>query len=107
MGSEALTESPLWEQFRKAARERRRNPERLLTDFMRDCLRMWQDQELDEAIRRDAQQSGCSEEDAVEIVRQYRQEKREGRILDALTLTPVTAIGDVLERALIEEKKGL
>ena len=72
-----LISSPLWERFRKAARERRRDPARLLTDYMRECLETWEDQNLDEEIRRDAQASGYREEDAVELVRQYRREKSE------------------------------
>lgn len=35
-----------------------------------------EDEALDEEISRDAQKSGHTEDDAVEIVRQYRQEKR-------------------------------
>ena len=67
---------PLWDQFQKAARQRRRNPERLLTDYMRERLEIWEDQQLDEEMRRDAQRSGYQESDAVAIVRQYRREKR-------------------------------
>ncbi len=79
MAKDSPLESPLWEQFQKAARERRRNPVRLLMDYMRECLEIWEDQKLDEEIRRDVQCSGYREEDAVEIVRQYRREKRERR----------------------------
>jgi hypothetical protein len=70
-----LLESPLWDRFQKAARERHRDPVRLLTEYMRECLEVWEDQQLDEEIRRDVMPSGHSEEDAVEIVRQYRREK--------------------------------
>lgn len=79
MKKDSLSVLPLWDQFRKAARERRRDPERLLTDYMRERLEIWDDQRLDEEIRRDAQHSGCREEDAVDIVRQHRREKRERR----------------------------
>lgn len=79
MAKDSLVDSPLWEQFQKAARERRRNPVRLLMDYMRDCLEIWEDQKLDEEMRCDAQRSGYREEDAVEIVRQYRREKKEQR----------------------------
>jgi len=79
MTKDALSTLPLWEQFQKAARERGRNPVRLLTDYMRECLEIWEDQQLDKAIRRDAQRSGYREGDAVEVVRQYRREKRERR----------------------------
>jgi hypothetical protein len=50
-----------------------------LTDYMRECLERWEDQQWDEKMRRDARRSGYREEDAVEIVRQYRREKRERR----------------------------
>ncbi len=77
MRKDTLSALPLWEQFQKAARQRRRSPERLLTDYMRERLEIWEDQRLDEEIRHDAQRSGYREEDAVDIVRQYRREKRE------------------------------
>ena len=83
MAKDSLQESPLWEEFQKAARQRRRNPVRLLTEYMRECLEIWEDQKLDKEIRRDvqkfAQQSGLREEDAVEFVRQYRREKKAER----------------------------
>jgi hypothetical protein len=74
MAEPSLSELPLWNQFEKAARERRRNPVRLLTEYMRECLEVWEDQKLDEEMRSDAAASGYSEEDAVEIVRQHRLE---------------------------------
>lgn len=70
---------PLWDQFQKAARERRRNPERLLTEYMRERLEIWADQQLDTEMQRDAQRSEVREEDAVAFVRRYRQEKRTRR----------------------------
>ena len=79
MTRDSLSALPLWDQFQKAARERRRSPVRLLTEYMRERLESWEDQQLDEEIRRDAQRSGYREEDAVEIVRRYRHEKRERR----------------------------
>jgi hypothetical protein len=39
---------------------------------MRERLEIWEDQQLDEEMRRDAQRSGYQEGDAVAIVRQYR-----------------------------------
>jgi len=42
---------------------------------MRECLETWEDQRLDEEIRRDAQSAGASEAEAVEIVRRYRREE--------------------------------
>ena len=79
MKKDSLSALPLWDQFQKAARQRRRNPERLLTGYMRERLEIWEDRQLDEEIRRDAQRSGYREDDAVDLVRQHRREKRERR----------------------------
>ena len=76
MTQDSLSALPLWEQFQKAAQKRRRNPQRLLADYMRQCLENWEDQQLDEEIRCDIRRSGYHEEDAVTIVQQYRKEKR-------------------------------
>lgn len=81
MAKDTLAESsPLWEQFQAEARKRRRNPARLVTEYMRECLEIWEDEELHDAITRDVQKYACehglTEDDAVDIVRQYRQEKK-------------------------------
>ncbi len=75
MEKRILPESTLWSEFQEAARKRRRNPARLLTDYMRECLEVWEDQKLDEEIRREAQRSGYREEDSVDIVRRHRSGK--------------------------------
>jgi len=75
MAKDFLSNSSLWEEFQEAARKRRRNPARLLEDYMRRCIAVWEDQMLDEEIRRDAQRSGHAEEDAVDVVRRHRLEK--------------------------------
>ena len=72
MAKRSLPNSSLWEEFQRAARKRRRNPVRLLEDYMRQCLAVWEDQMLDEELRRDVQRSGHAEEDAVDIVRRHR-----------------------------------
>ena len=79
MDKDSFSALPLWDRFQKAARERWRSPVRLLTEYMRERLESWEDQQLDEEMRRDAQRNGYREEDAVEIVRRYRREKRERR----------------------------
>lgn len=84
MAKEALVESsPLWEQFQAEARKRRRNPARLVTEYMRECLEIWEDEKLHEEIRADVQKymrdNGLTEIDAVELVRQYRREKKAKR----------------------------
>ena len=70
-----LLDSALWERFEEAARKRRRDPIRLLKEFMRERLEVWEDQKLDRRIRRAALQSGRREEHAVEIVRRHRVNK--------------------------------
>ena len=79
MAKDSLSALPLWEQFQEAAQKRGRNPVRLVTNYMRESLESWEDQQEDEEIRRDVQRSGYRETDAVEIVRNYRQEKRARR----------------------------
>lgn len=76
MRENPLAESPLWKQFQAEARRRRRRPVQLLTEYMRECLESWEDQELDAEISRQAQTSGHTERDAVEIVRRHRAEKK-------------------------------
>ena len=62
----------LWERFKQGARTHKRNPSRLLSNYMRQCLEVWEDQTLDEDIRRGAAHCGHRENDAVSVVRQYR-----------------------------------
>lgn len=76
----SVESSPLWEQFQAEARKHRRNPARLVAEYMRECLEIWEDEKLDEEIRADVQKyarkHGLTEDDAVEFVRQYRREKK-------------------------------
>ena len=65
-------DSALWERFEEAARTRRRDPVRLLKEFMKECLEVWEDQKVDRQIKKAALRSGRREEDAVEIVRRVR-----------------------------------
>lgn len=77
MKNESLTDTRIWEEFEKAARRHRRNPMEMLTDFMQERLETWELEKLFKELKRDARKSGYSEEDAVEIVRQYRLEKKQ------------------------------
>ncbi len=79
MKNESLTDTPIWEEFEKAARRHRRNPMKMLTAYMQEQLETWEFKKLDREIRRDVQRSGYTEEDAVELVRQHRQEKKQNR----------------------------
>jgi predicted transcriptional regulator len=79
MTTDVRLDSELWERFQQEAKQRRRNPANLLRNYMRECLAIWEDQKLDEQMRRDARRSGYREEDAVELVRQVRREMRAER----------------------------
>lgn len=76
MATETFTDLPVWQQFKAAARQRRRDPLQLLSEYMNECLEIWEHQRLDDEIRAEARQSGYDEDDAVEIVKQHRREKR-------------------------------
>ena len=75
MSNAELLKSPVWDQFQTAARRQRRDPSKVLMDYMRECLEIWEDEQLDQEIQADARRSGYSEADAVEIVKQLRGEK--------------------------------
>lgn len=75
MSKNLVLDSSPWEQFKEAARKRRRNPEKLLADFMREYLETLEDQKLDEEIKEAVRASGYHEDDAVNIVRRHRIEK--------------------------------
>jgi len=69
-------DAELWKDFAAVARAKRRNPLRLLADYMRESLEVWEQQKLDREIQNDVRKSGYTEDDAVEIVRKYRAEKK-------------------------------
>lgn len=77
MKNETLFDQTIWEEFQRQAKRRRRNPVKLITDLMREQLEIWEDEKLFREMRRDAQKSGYKEDDAVELVNQYRREKRQ------------------------------
>lgn len=77
MTTKTIDESPIWKQFETEAKKRRRNPVRLVMEFINEQMEIWEHEKLDEEISRDAQKSGYTEDDAVELVRQYRREKKE------------------------------
>jgi len=70
--SKEILDSALWKRFEEAARKQRRDPVRLLKDFMKERLEVWEDQKLDRQIKRAVLRTGRVEEDAVEIVRRHR-----------------------------------
>jgi hypothetical protein len=56
-----ILDSALWERFEEAARLRRRDPVRLLKEFMRERLEVWEDQKLDKQLKKAARLSGRRE----------------------------------------------
>ena len=70
--SKEVLDSEMWERFEEAARKRRRDPVRLLKEFMKERLEVWEDQKLDRQVRKAALRSGRREEEAVQIVRRHR-----------------------------------
>lgn len=79
MATNTLTESPVWKHFEEEARRQGEDPVDLITKYMNECLEIWEDEALDDEISADVQKSGYTEDDAVDIVRQYRQEKNRER----------------------------
>ena len=47
-----------------------------MLDFVKEQIEIWEDEKLDKEMRRDARKSGYKEEDAVELVRQHRRDKK-------------------------------
>jgi hypothetical protein len=80
MATNTLTDSPVWKQFEEEARRQGADPVDLVTKYMNECIEIWEDEALDDEISLDVQKSGFREDDAVEIVRQYRQEKKRERV---------------------------
>lgn len=80
MATNTLIDSPVWKQFEEEARRQGADPVDLVTKYMNECIEAWEDEALDDEISRDVQKSGHTEDDAVEIVRQYRQEKKNQRV---------------------------
>jgi hypothetical protein len=67
-----ILDSALWERFEEAARKRRRDPVRLLKEYMKERLEIWEDQKLDRQVKKATLRSNRREDDAVEIVRRHR-----------------------------------
>lgn len=79
MKEQITIDTELWQEFESAAKKNRRNPLKLLTDYMRETLQIWEHQKLDREIQKEARKSGYTEDDAVELVRKYRAEKKNNR----------------------------
>lgn len=71
-----LVESTAWKHFQAEARKHHRDPAEMVAEYMNRCLEVWADEAVDEEVNAEMRSSGYTEDDAVEIVRQYRREKR-------------------------------
>jgi hypothetical protein len=77
MAQSGIVDPLIWEQFKEEASKRHQNAVDLVTDYIKECLEIWEDEALDEEIGNYARQSGYTEDDGVELVRQYRRENRD------------------------------
>ncbi len=77
MTMKTLNDLTIWKQFEAEAKKRRRNPVKIVTDLLKEQMEIWEDESLDREISFEAQRSEYAEDDAVELVRQYRREKNE------------------------------
>lgn len=64
--------------LQEVARRRRVSPKRLLEKAVDEFLQRLEDEELLESSARTARKTGLNEEDAVEIVREWRRKNRHG-----------------------------
>ena len=79
MTLESLVKSELWQEFERQVRAKRKQPTKVLQELLREYLEIQEDIALTEAMRRQARKSGYRESNAVKIVREYRDEKRNRR----------------------------
>ncbi|MCC7307373.1 MAG: hypothetical protein IT173_07395 [Acidobacteria bacterium] len=77
MTTNTINDSPVWKQFETEAKKRRRNPVKLMLDLIKEQVEIWEHERLDDEISKDAQKSGYTETDAVELVKQHRLEKKQ------------------------------
>jgi hypothetical protein len=76
MKNELVLNLTILEEFQKQAKRERQNPAELLTEYMQECIDSWEFNRLFKGLRRDLRKSGYEEEDAVELVRKFRREKK-------------------------------
>lgn len=79
MTLENLMQSDLWRDFEQQVRARRKQPAKVLAELVREYLEIQEDIALTEEMRRDARKSGYREADAVKLVREHRNEKKQRR----------------------------
>ncbi len=77
MTTNTINDSPVWKQFETEAKKRRRNPVKLMLDLIKEQVEIWEHERLDDEIIKEAQKSGYTEADAVELVKAHRLEKKQ------------------------------
>ena len=75
MTQSSFVDPSIWEQFKEEALKRHQNAVDLVTDYIKECLDIWEDEALDAEIGKHALRSDYDEEDAIKLVRQYRRER--------------------------------
>lgn len=74
MTIEALLQSSLRREFEAAARSSKQKPVDVLAKLMAEFIESQGDSKLFDAIEREGHKSGYTEDDAVDLVRTYRQQ---------------------------------
>jgi hypothetical protein len=74
MTIESLLQSNLRREFEAAARSSKQKPAEVLAQLTAEFIESQKDAKLFDAIEREARKSGYSEDDAVDLVRAYRQQ---------------------------------
>ncbi|MGB9178523.1 MAG: hypothetical protein WCB68_04685 [Pyrinomonadaceae bacterium] len=76
MTVESLMKTDLWQEFERRARRERKQPAALLARLLREYLEITDDVRLNEEMRREAQRSRYTADDAVRLVKEHRTAKR-------------------------------
>jgi hypothetical protein len=77
MTIESLLQSNLRREFEAAARSSKQKPAEVLAQLMAEFIESQNDTQLFDAIEREGRKSGYTEDDAVELIRAYRQQSGE------------------------------
>lgn len=73
---DTLIQSDLWREFEKTAHDKRRRPVALLADVIADFLETQEGTAVFDAIERDLRHTEYTEDDAVALVKAYRDSRR-------------------------------
>ncbi len=76
MKEQIIIDSELWQKFESGAKKHRRNPLKLLTDYMRESLEIWERQKNDREIQKGAQKNGDVQNNAAGLSEIEREEYR-------------------------------